>query len=148
MLTARTLSALASIAALVAVAAPAHAAPTSGSACTSAGMIVHDDAANVDLKCSKSGGTLVWKAIGNVSGSSPGGGGLKSSASIPKVIKNWGLALTAYDLATGMAGVMRVKGVDVPTFERSADDNDAYSRIIDLYGATLKSKPNPSKFVN
>jgi hypothetical protein len=105
-------------------------------------MIVHDDAANVDLKCSKSGGTLVWKAIGNVSGNSPGGGGLKSSASIPKVIKNWGLALTEYDPATGMAGVMQVKGVDVPTFEGSADDNDAYSRIIDLYGATLKSKPS------
>ena len=138
----RVLIVPACIAALVAVAVPAQAAPAPGSSCTSAGIVVHDDAANRDLKCMKSGGSLRWVDMGNLAGSGTGGGGLKSSASIPKVIKNWGLELSTYDPSTGMAGVMPVRGVQTPTFEASPDDNDAYGRIVELYGATLKSKPD------
>jgi hypothetical protein len=144
MLVMRLLTAPLCAVAVIALAAPAVAAPAPGSRCTRAGMIFHDDAANRDLKCTKSKGSLVWVNLGNVAGNSPGGGGLQSSAAIPRVIKNWGLDLAPYDPATGMAGVMRIKGAEPPRFDGSPDSdvtNDAYSRIVDLYGSTMKSKP-------
>ena len=43
--------------------------------------------------------------------------GITSSSEIPAVIQNWGFDLAPYDPATGMAGVMKIKGVKAPAFD-------------------------------
>lgn len=70
------------------------------------------------------GKTLVWTPADQSGGdpastTAPEGGatGLASSDEIPAVIENWGFDLQAYDPATGMAGVMKIKGATTPPFD-------------------------------
>jgi len=119
-------------------AAPVLAAITPGSPCKAEGITMHDDASGKDYTCMKSAGALVWRDAGHQAGNG-GSGGLASSASIPKVIKNWGITLAPYDSASGRAGVMQIKGVQPPTFDNPAD-TAAYSRIVGLYGEQIASK--------
>jgi hypothetical protein len=65
------------------------------------------------------GKTLVWKpeASRDPSTSVEEAFGLSSSDEIPKAIENWGFDLEPYDPATGMAGVMKIKGAKTPKFD-------------------------------
>ena len=110
-----------------------------GGRCPKAGITVHDNATNADLKCTKKGKALVWVKAGGGSGSSGSGSsvGISSSADIPKVIQNWALNIAPYDAATGKAGVMQIKGVQPPSFA-NPEDTAMYSHIVGLYGESIK----------
>jgi len=110
-----------------------------GGRCPKAGITVHDNATNADLKCTKKGKSLVWVKAGGGSGSSGSGSsvGISSSADIPKVIQNWALNIAPYDAATGKAGVMQIKGVQPPSFA-NPEDTAMYSHIVGLYGESIK----------
>ncbi|HAN72484.1 MAG TPA: hypothetical protein DCQ36_12980, partial [Actinobacteria bacterium] len=103
-----------------AIAVPAQAATKPGAKCSKAGITVNTGKG--DLRCMKKAGKLVWVKLPSPGGSGGGSGpsgastGIASSASIPKVMQNWGLALAPYDAATGKAGVMQIAGVTPPTF--------------------------------
>jgi hypothetical protein len=123
----------------------ALAAPKPGGKCPKAGITVH--VGNSDVRCTKKGKALVWVKLNSRPGASGGSGsggtlGIASSAQIPKVIQNWGLALAPYDAASGKAGVMQIAGVTPPTFGNPEDDN-MYSRIVGLYGEKLKGVDEP-----
>jgi hypothetical protein len=128
-----------------AVAVPAEAATKPGAKCSRAGITVH--VGNADLRCMKKAGKLVWVKLASPAGSGGGSGGsagpsgantgIASSASIPKVMQNWGLALAPYDAATGRAGVMQIAGVTPPTFGNASDDA-LYRHIVGLYGEEVR----------
>lgn len=137
MIASRGATAVIVVAMAVLIAVPAQAANAPGSPCTSEGTFVHDDATNKDYTCTKAGGSLVWAEAGHQAGNAGSGAGLDSSAAIPKVIKNWGVRLAPYDPATGLAGVMQIKGVQPPTFD-NPQDTAAYSHIVGIYGEQIK----------
>ena len=112
---------------LVAAAFPsvASAANQAGDSCKKAGITLY----NGELLCTKKGKRLIW-VKSQV--------GLTSNANIPKVIQNWGLAVDTYDSGSGMAGVMRIRGVTPPTFGNAADDA-MYRHIFGVYGMVLKA---------
>ena len=116
---------------LVAAAFPsvASAANQAGDSCKKAGITLY----NGELLCTKKGKRLIW-VKSQV--------GLTSNANIPKVIQNWGLAVDTYDSGSGMAGVMRIKGVTPPTFGNAADDA-MYRHIFGVYGMDLKGMKEP-----
>lgn len=116
---------------LVAAAFPsvAIAANQAGDSCKKAGITLYNGA----LLCTKKGKRLIW-VKSQV--------GLTSNANIPKVIQNWGLAVDTYDSGSGMAGVMRIKGVTPPTFGNAAD-NAMYRHIFGVYGMDLKGMKEP-----
>lgn len=116
---------------LVAAAFPsvASAANQAGDSCKKAGITLYNGA----LLCTKKGKRLIW-VKSQV--------GLTSNANIPKVIQNWGLAVDTYDSGSGMAGVMRIKGVTPPTFGNAAD-NAMYRHIFGVYGMDLKGMKEP-----
>jgi hypothetical protein len=58
--------------------------------------------------------------------------GVTSSSDIPAVIQNWGFALAPYDPATGMAGVMKIKGVKAPPFD--ANNSQYFNYLFVVYG--------------
>lgn len=108
-----------------------------------------------DLRCVKSGKAYVWRVVTkssataqNQASSKPTAGqgdlsqGLTSSSQIPKVVQNWGLALAPYDPATGMAGVMRLAGVEPPAFPNDPI-NEIYRHIVGLYGTQFRGKTEP-----
>lgn len=139
-----------------AFAIPAEAAPKPGAKCSKVGIVVH--VANADLRCVKKSGKLVWVRLGSGggsgsqgSGSSGGSGGssnaVDSSASIPKVMQNWGLALAPYDAATGKAGVMQIAGVTPPTFGNPTDDA-LYRNIMGVYGEEVRGALEPQIVFN
>ena len=111
---------------LVAAAFPsvASAWDQAGDSCKKAGITLY----NGELLCTKKGKRLIW-VKSQV--------GLTSNANIPKVIQNWGLAVDTYDSGSGMAGVMRIRGVTPPTFGNAAD-NAMYRHIFGVYGMVLK----------
>lgn len=138
---------LASALSIAAVASPVAQADNSpGATCPTAGFVVH--VGNADLKCTPKNGALVWVPLpqqgsgGGASGGGSGVAGIASSASIPKVIRNWALDLKPYDSATGKAGVMKIKGVKPPTFSNPAD-TAAYSHIVGLYGEDVNGMKEP-----
>ena len=112
---------------LVAAAFPsvASAWDQAGDSCKKAGITRY----NGELLCTKKGKRLIW-VKSQV--------GLTSNANIPKVIQNWGLAVDTYDSGSGMAGVMRIRGVTPPTFGNAADDA-MYRHIFGVYGMVLKA---------
>ena len=116
---------------LVAAAFPsvASAANQAGDSCKKAGITLY----NGELLCTKKGKRLIW-VKSQV--------GLTSNANIPKVIQNWGLAVDTYDSGSGMAGVMRIRGVTPPTFGNAAD-NAMYRHIFGVYGMDLKGMKEP-----
>ena len=116
---------------LVAAAFPsvASAANQAGDSCKKAGITLY----NGELLCTKKGKRLIW-VKSQV--------GLTSNANIPKVIQNWGLAVDTYDSGSGMAGVMRIRGVTPPTFGNAADDA-MYRHIFGVYGMDLKGMKEP-----
>ena len=116
---------------LVAAAFPsvASAANQAGDSCKKAGITLY----NGELLCTKKGKKLIW-VKSQV--------GLTSNANIPKVIQNWGLAVDTYDSGSGMAGVMRIRGVTPPTFGNAADDA-MYRHIFGVYGMDLKGMKEP-----
>ena len=116
---------------LVAAAFPsvASAANQAGDSCKKAGITLY----NGELLCTKKGKKLIW-VKSQV--------GLTSNANIPKVIQNWGLAVDTYDSGSGMAGVMRIRGVTPPTFGNAAD-NAMYRHIFGVYGMDLKGMKEP-----
>lgn len=116
---------------LVAAAFPsvASAANQAGDSCKKAGITLYNGA----LLCTKKGKRLIW-VKSQV--------GLTSNANIPKVIQNWGLAVDTYDSGSGMAGVMRIRGVTPPTFGNAAD-NAMYRHIFGVYGMDLKGMKEP-----
>ena len=111
---------------LVAAAFPsvASAANQAGDSCKKAGITLY----NGELLCTKKGKRLIW-VKSQV--------GITSNANIPKVIQNWGLAVDTYDSGSGMAGVLRIRGVTPPTFGNAAD-NAMYRHIFGVYGMDLK----------
>jgi len=111
---------------LVAAAFPsvASAANQAGDSCKKAGITLY----NGELLCTQKGKRLIW-VKSQV--------GITSNANIPKVIQNWGLAVDTYDSGSGMAGVMRIRGVTPPTFGNAAD-NAMYRHIFGVYGMDLK----------
>jgi hypothetical protein len=116
---------------LVAAAFPsvASAANQAGDSCKKAGITLY----NGELLCTKKGKRLIW-VKSQV--------GITSNANIPKVIQNWGLAVDTYDSGSGMAGVMRIRGVTPPTFGNAAD-NAMYRHIFGVYGMDLKGMKEP-----
>ena len=116
---------------LVAAAFPsvASAWDQAGDSCKKAGITRY----NGELLCTKKGKRLIW-VKSQV--------GLTSNANIPKVIQNWGLAVDTYDSGSGMAGVMRIRGVTPPTFGNAADDA-MYRHIFGVYGMDLKGMKEP-----
>jgi hypothetical protein len=116
---------------LVAAAFPsvASAANKPGDSCKKAGITLY----NGELLCTKKGKRLIW-VKSQV--------GITSNANIPKVIQNWGLAVDTYDSGSGMAGVMRIRGVTPPTFGNAAD-NAMYRHIFGVYGMDLKGMKEP-----
>jgi hypothetical protein len=116
---------------LVAAAFPsvASAANQAGDSCKKAGISLY----NGELLCTKKGKRLIW-VKSQV--------GITSNANIPKVIQNWGLAVDTYDSGSGMAGVMRIRGVTPPTFGNAAD-NAMYRHIFGVYGMDLKGTKEP-----
>ena len=100
-----------------------------GDSCKKAGITLY----NGELLCTKKGKKLIW-VKSQV--------GLTSNANIPKVIQNWGLAVDTYDSGSGMAGVMRIRGVTPPTFGNAADDA-MYRHIFGVYGMDLKGMKEP-----
>ena len=116
---------------LVAAAFPsvASAWDQAGDSCKKAGITRY----NGELLCTKKGKRLIW-VKSQV--------GLTSNANIPKVIQNWGLAVDTYDSGSGMAGVMRIRGVTPPTFGNAAD-NAMYRHIFGVYGMDLKGMKEP-----
>ena len=107
----------------------AGAANKPGDSCKKAGITLY----NGELLCTKKGKKLIW-VKSQV--------GLTSNANIPKVIQNWGLAVDTYDSGSGMAGVMRIRGVTPPTFGNAAD-NAMYRHIFGVYGMDLKGMKEP-----
>lgn len=107
----------------------ASAANQAGDSCKKAGITLYNGA----LLCTKKGKRLIW-VKSQV--------GLTSNANIPKVIQNWGLAVDTYDSGSGMAGVMRIRGVTPPTFGNAAD-NAMYRHIFGVYGMDLKGMKEP-----
>ena len=107
----------------------AGAANQAGDSCKKAGITLY----NGELLCTKKGKRLIW-VKSQV--------GLTSNAKIPKVIQNWGLAVDTYDSGSGMAGVMRIRGVTPPTFGNAADDA-MYRHIFGVYGMDLKGMKEP-----
>lgn len=153
----RRVTAAVSLAAIgaVAVAAlpPASAATKEGAKCPKAGITVH--VGNGDLRCMKKAGKLVWVRLGSGGGSGSQGSGssggsintIDTSASIPKVMQNWGLALAPYDAATGRAGVMQIAGVTPPTFGNPTDDA-LYRNIMGVYGEEVRGALEPQIVFN
>ena len=151
----RTLVAVVSLALMgTALTVPAAAAPKPGASCPRAGNTMN--IAGMELRCKKRGGKLVWVNIARPGGSSgsqgSGGSGsgssgsasnsVTSSAGIPKVMQNWGLAVAPYDAATGKAGVMQIRGVRPPTFSNPSDAA-LYQHLVGLYGAESRGRPDP-----
>ena len=76
--------------------------------------------------------TLTWSsskssAAPQESSNSSTAFGIASSRDISAVIQNWGFALAPYDPTTGMAGVMKIKGVKAPPFDAN---NSQYSNYL------------------
>ena len=120
----------------------AGAAPKAGAACSKAGLTVH--VGNSHLRCMKKGSKLLWVKVSGQSGGSGSGSsnGIASNASIPKVVKNWGLAVDTYNAATGKAGVMQIQGVTPPTFSDPAD-TALYRHILGIYGEVVRGALEP-----
>ena len=127
-----------------ALAPAAGAAPRPGAACSKAGVTVH--VGNSDLRCMKKGAKLVWVRVSGQSGGSGSGSGtsngIASNASIPKAVKNWGLAVDTYSASTGKAGVMQIRGVTPPTFSDPAD-TAMYRHILGIYGEDVRGAKEP-----
>lgn len=118
----------------------AGAAPKPGATCSRAGITVH--VGNSDLRCTKKGTKLVWVKVSGQSGGSGASNGIASNASIPKVVKNWGLAIDTYSASTGKAGVMQIRGVTPPTFSDPAD-TAMYRHIMGIYGEEVRGAKEP-----
>lgn len=70
---------------------------------------------------------------------------ITSSAQIPKVLQNWGMALARYDAATGMAGVMKLTGFQPPVVP--SPRTELYRLLVWPYAIPIMGKPEVGIFL-